>query len=93
MVLDRDVVTTGRKQKVILVYGLSNSSNCNVLEGHPVFQVQYFVFVVHYMVSLHLQRFFSSKIVRLSCFMLCAVPRETAVLEPRHMLALLKQLT
>jgi len=32
MVLDRDVVITGHKQEVILVYGLSNSSKCNGLE-------------------------------------------------------------
>jgi len=28
-VLDRDVVTTGHYQEVILVYGISNRSNCN----------------------------------------------------------------
>jgi len=32
MVLDRDVVTTVHQQEVILVYSLSNSSNCNDLE-------------------------------------------------------------
>ena len=30
-VVDRDVLTTGHQQEVKLVYGLSNSSNCNDL--------------------------------------------------------------
>ena len=30
-VIDINVVTTGRQQEVVVIYGLSNSSNCNDL--------------------------------------------------------------
>jgi len=62
-VLDKDVVATVHKQEVILVYGLSNSSNCNDLECRrsllycKPFQVRYFVRVARRAVPLHLQRF------------------------------------
>jgi len=62
--LDKDTVTTSHKQKVILVYGLSNSNNCYEIECHrrsfphcKPFQVRYFVFVACRAVPLHLQSF------------------------------------
>jgi len=45
----------------MLVYGLSNSSNCDDLEcplrSFRYFQVRYFVFVAHRAVPVHLQSF------------------------------------
>ena len=64
--LDRDVITTDHWQEVILVYGLSNSSNHDDLEcpwrSFPrcvPFQGRYFVFVARRAVPLHLQSFLS----------------------------------